>query len=1035
MTRKGWLVALTVILFSFPALAQKITVSGTVTDKDGEPLIGASVVVKGTTAGTMTDIDGVYRLQVEPQGTLSFSYVGYNPQEVAVDNRTHIDVVMTENSVMLNEVVAIGYGVVKKSDATGSIAVIKPDEIEAGIAVSTQDLLVGASPGVVVTTNGGNPTGSGTIRIRGGNSLTASNDPLIVIDGVPMTNQDSFSDSGINALTSVSPQDIESMTVLKDASATAIYGSRASNGVIIITTKKGVSGAPKVTFSANFHLNTARKTLDMMDANELRAVVTDQYGEDAALKFMGPVDGVYYNTDWQKEVLRTSFSHDYALSVAGALGVVPYRVSASYTDSQGILKESGMQRTTVGITVTPKFFDSHLSVIANVNGTYLKNHDADQGAVGGALSYNPSRPVRYAYPTVSNAGLTMFNGYYNNVEESGLLNKNVGANPVELLYGKDNTWESFQSNGNLQLDYAFHFCPDLHANLNLGYQVSKNQKYNYTAANSYMAWSNQTLYNSGAAGAENYNHWYEEQRNTLLEFYLNYRKEVPSIKSNFDVMAGYSWQRFDYHGRSQNYINSYGISTPEGYPSPILTDGVYNVNVDYDSYKHLGMPVANAPMQRWAEMLYLVSFYGRFNYSFDDTYLLTFTIRDDGSSRFSKDNRWGLFPSVALAWKIANMNFFEDIRDTMNDLKLRLGWGITGQQDLRSSYLPYLATYTSSYQNGYLYLSPTGEWINPLYPNASNPDIKWEETTTWNVGLDMAFLNNRINFSADWYLRDTKDLLYKSVIVSQNTSNALNRNIGSLRNTGVELTLTARPVVTRDFTWVTTFNAAYNYNKVTKLTGDSSYEKHGETPDGIGSGLTYYMVGKPADTFRVYEQIYGQDGNPIPGAYVDQNADGVINEDDLIDYHCADPNWTMTWNNTFNYKNWDFGISLRANLNNYVYNNPRFGNTRKFNVLNNGIQINNLMRNEFLFDTTDDHLSLSNYWVENASFLRCDNISVGYTFNNIINNKVKLRLFGVVQNPFVITKYKGIDPEVYGGIDNNVYPRPITVTVGLTANF
>ncbi len=1045
MNRKAWIVALTILSVAFPALAQKITVTGTVTDATGEPLIGASVLVKGTMSGTATDIDGNYRIQADSNGTLTFSYVGYNIQDVAIEGRTTLNVVMKENTVMLNEVVAIGYGVVKKSDATGSVAVIKPDEISAGIATSTQDLLVGASPGVVVTTKGGDPTGNADIRIRGGNSLTASNNPLIVIDGVPMTNQSNA--GGTNVMTMVNPQDIESLTVLKDASATAIYGSRASNGVIIITTKKGQAGKPKVSFAANFHVNTARKTLDMMNASELRSHVVDMYGESVAAERMGD-----YNTDWQDEIMRTSFSHDYALSVSGTANWLPYRVSVSYTDNQGILKNSGLQRTTTGITLTPKFFDGLLQITTNLMGTYAKSREAEKGAVGTAISYNPSRPVRYAYPTTGNTGMTMFNGYWNVTEANGNINPLCSQNPVQMLNERRNIGETYQGNGNIQFDYALHFLPDLHLNLNLGFQVSKNQSWNDTAPNSIMSWNDQNLFNTSltnsnnetitAAGAGARTKWYELQRNTLLEFYANYRKDFDEIKSSLDVMAGYSWQRFDYQGNSRYFVNSAGFQTNGAPYVPYdPATGTYTLNQFDESLA--GTLISGNPERRWAEKLMLISFYGRLNYTFDDTYLLTFTLRDDGSSRFSKDTRWGLFPSLALGWKFVNMDFMEDVREIMNEGKLRLGWGITGQQDLQTSYLPYLPVYISSYETGFQYLShqhSTSDnpvWIDPLYPRPYDSGIKWEETTTWNVGVDLGFLNNRINLSADWYLRETKDLLCEGFFAGAATSNFLLRNVGNMRNTGVEINLTARPVVTRDFTWTTSFNAAYNHNKVTKLDGDKNDMSNGNTPSGISTPLRYFIVGQPINTFMVYEQVYDNHGDPLPGQYVDQNNDGQINDADKIMYHTADPDWTFNWNNTFNYKNWDFGIALRASLGNYNYNGPRFSNTRLSNVMTNNVQINNLMCGEYLFpaDTDLNNLVLSNYWIENASFIRCDNISVGYTFNNLLKDKLNLRLFGVVQNPFVITKYKGLDPEVFGGIDNDVYPRPITVTLGLTATF
>ncbi len=1027
MSRKAWLVLVMVLSLSFPALAQKITVHGTVVDPEGEPLIGASVLVKGTSTGVATDIDGEFRLDCASNATLVISYVGYNTKEVAVNGQTELNITLEENGVMLQEVVAIGYGVVKKSDATGSVAVVKPDEIEAGISTSTQDLLVGASPGVVVTTDGGNPTGNATIRIRGGSSLTANNNPLIVIDGVPQSDQSNA--GGTNALSMVNPQDIESMTILKDASATAIYGSRASNGVIIITTKKGQSGKPQVSFAANWHINTARKTLDLMDASEFAQVVREQIGTDAAIAMLGDS-----STDWQDEVLRTSFSQDYNLSVGGTAGFLPYRVMASYTNNQGILKTSGMQRTTVGFNLSPKFFNGKLSINANANGTYINSRQADQGAIGGATAFNPTLPVYTDYPTIGNTGKTMYNGYTNIILANGGPETQASQNPLQLLEDVRNIGEVYSSNGNIQFDYALHFLPELHFNLNLGYQVSKNQTLSNTADNSVMAWRNSNLTSMGAAGAGTHYKWYELQRNTLLDFYINYRNEFKEIKSNVDVMLGYSWQRFDYHGRNNTYVNTLGYETNAGYIP--YADGTYTLNYDNNSAQYIGQPVLSSPTYYWAGQLQLLSFFGRLNYTFDDTYLLTFTLRDDATSRFSKDTRWGLFPSVALGWKIINMPFMEGAQRVMNDLKLRLGWGITGQQDIGSLF-PYLATYTVSSTQGYQYPSQNGTWINPLYPNAYDADIKWEETTTWNVGVDLAFLNNRITAAIDWYLRDTDDLLARTPNYGVNTSNYLTRNIGSLRNTGIEVTIGAKPVVTKDFTWNTSLNVAWNKNKITALTGDTETSSIPASdrgiPSGTGGDLQWNLVGEPAFTYRVYQQVYDNDGNPIEGQYVDQNGDGVIDDNDLILFHSPDPTWTLSWNNTFNYKNWDLGFTLRANFGNWVYNNPKYERSRLDAV--SGYQLNNLLRDTYLFNTTSSQLKLSDYFVENAGFIRCDNITLGYTFPDLLNDNLRLRLFGAVQNPFVITKYKGLDPEVYNGIDNNVYPRPITFTLGVVATF
>lgn len=1034
MTRKAVLALTMVLACALPALAQKITVSGTVYEPEGEPAISASVLVQGQQTGVVTDYDGNYSIEVDANGTLVFSYIGCDTQTIAVNGQTTINVHLSANTTILQEVVAVGYGQVKKSDATGSVAVVKPDEIEAGIATSTQDLLVGASPGVVVTVDGGNPAGGGTIRVRGGSSLNATNDPLIVIDGVPQTNQSNG--GGANALTMINPSNIASMTILKDASATAIYGSRASNGVIIITTKQGTSKRPQVDFSANFSVNTARNTLNMMDAAQFRNAVTNLIGSADAIGKLGESA-----TDWQKEVLRTTFSHDYNLSVGGrANGWFPYRFSVSFTNNEGILKTSSMQRTTVGFNLAPKFFDDHLSVTANATGTYVYTGNADTGAIGAAVAYDPTQAVRTAYATEGNTGLTMYNGY-TQYAPGGIYDQNATRNPVAMLEETESHNKSFSSTGNLQIDYSLHFLPELHLNLNVGYQVSRNFCESITDANSVAAWTNDQLNVNNSAGAGTRYKWYELQRNTLLDFYANYKKDFEALKSSVDLTAGYSWQRFDYHGHSNTYVNTVGFVKADGSngfdvsvdPETGAPTYYYDWNTRWANGEGVTQTVGNAPDSQWANPLQLMSWFGRLNYIFDDTYLLTVTLRNDASSRFSKDTRWGLFPAVALGWKISNLPVFKD-SNVLNEWKLRLGWGKTGQQDI-GSYFPYMPVYVTSNTNGFLYPGVNGGWVYPIYPNAYDANIKWETTTTWNAGMDFAFLNNRITASIDWYLRDTDDLLANTPSKGMQTSNYLTTNIGSLRNYGVEFNISARPVVTNDFTWTSALNVAWNRNKITALSGDAAndmVEARG-LPSGTGGTLQWHMPGEAAYTYRVYQQVYNDAGEPIPGQYVDQNADGKIDEKDLINYHSPDPKVTLSFNNNFRYKNWDFGISLRANIGNWVYNNPRYERTRLDAV--SRYDLTNLMADEFLFPTTVDKLNLSDYFVENASFLRCDNITVGYTFENLLQDRLRLRLFGACQNPFVITKYKGLDPEIYEGIDNNCYPRPITFTLGVIATF
>ena len=1043
MNRKAWLVIAMVITMAFPALAQNITVTGTVYDQDDDTAIGASVTVQGMPGvGVATDIDGNYRISAPANGHLVVSLVGCKTQIVPVDGRTHIDIHLQSDAAVLDELVVVGYGTVKKEDATGSVAVIKPDDIEAGLATSTQDLLVGASPGVVVTLNGGDPTGSAQIRIRGGASLNASNDPLIVVDGVPQSN---LGVGNMNALTMINPTDIESMTILKDASATAIYGSRASNGVIIITTKRGQSGKPQVNFSTNFSVNSARKSLRVMDAYQFADVV-NQYGSEATIAQLG-YNGELYNTNWQKEVLRTSFSQDYNLSVGGQVGkVLPYRVNVGYTNNQGIIKTSYMERATAGLSLNPKFFNGLLQINANVSGTYARQTDDKKGAIGTALAYDPTKPVYTNIRMQGNTGLYLYNGYYNYIPD-GKNDTNSAINPMQLINDQDGKNVSWSSTGNFQIDYALHFLPELHFNLNLGYQFAKDEYDGLTAANSLQAWRNTTLLSNGAPGAATLYKWKRIQQNTLLDFYINYKKEIDAIKSNLDVMVGYSWQHFNWFSHGQTYVNSLGFYGANGNPEGFTYDnGVYYMEhgpktfmYDGKEYNVIGSELGQLPMNHQSFPSQLLSFFGRINYSLLDTYLLTFTLRDDASSRFAKENRWGLFPSVALGWKINNCFGLKDA-NWLNELKLRLGWGETGQQDL-GDYFLYLPNYTLSSNNWFQYPAytpgatyPNMGWVSPLYPNSYNANIKWETTTTWNAGIDLSVLNNRITFSADWYLRKTRDLIAYVAVKGSNTSDMMTRNVGSLKNYGLEFNVTAKPIVTKDFTWSTGYNIAWNRNKITSLNDGEMIAHRGTVGGGIGGNLQWFMEGYAADTYRVYEQVYDAAGNPIEGQFVDQNADGVINEQDLIAFHSPEPKVTMNWNNTFNFHNWDLGFVLRASLGNWNYNGIRRARTNTSTI--DAYGLNNLLRGEYLFhNTPTTQTALSSYWVENASFLRCDNITLGYTWPELCGNKLRLRVYGAVQNPFVITKYKGVDPELPNGLDADVYPRPVTVTAGLVATF
>ena len=1018
MMRKGWLVAMFTIVSSLPALAQKITVTGTVLDPWGEPLIGASVIAKGTTIGVATDFDGNYTITVEPDAVLDFSYVGFNTKSVPVNGESHIDVTLEENTVMLNEVVAIGYGTVKKSDATGSVATIKPSEIQAGLSTSAQDLLVGASPGVVVTTAGGNPTGDAAIRIRGGASLNASNDPLIVVDGVPMNMKGVA--GAQNPLNLISPENVESMTVLKDASATAIFGSRASNGVIIITTKKGTSGKPQVNFTANFMLNTPRNYVNMMSASEFSSYIINRYGADSkqAQKLGG------FTTDWQKEMLRTSFSQDYSVSVGGTAKWLPYRVSLSYTSNDGIVRETSMDRVTAAINLTPKFWDDLLSIQANVKGSYVRNH-FQSGSLGTAVAMNPTIAARDYVNGVPELGYwTAYNTSGNVITPdnwAGKVNTTTAPmNPAAELRASMNKGSSFQSVGNLQIDLKMPFLRDLRANLNLGYDITSGSSLTYNYSNTPMAWARgytilnaegepTTLYDGGTMS----NNYKQLRRNLLLDFYLNYNKDIEKISSAIDLTAGYSWQRFHNEGHNYSYVMTVG---------------------DRANEKYVGLQAT--PTYYYSDNLQLVSFFGRLNYIFKDRYLLTATVRWDGTSRFSKDHRWGTFPSVALGWKLLDEAFMEGVRGFMSELKLRAGYGITGQQDLNDDYFPYLPVYTQSSTDLTHRYPMGGVLYYPITSGAYNTDIKWEETHTWNAGIDFGFLNNRITGSIDFYKRTTKDLLtFANYPAGSNLTNKGNINIGDLENMGIEFNISTRPIVTHDVTWISNLNVAWNKNKITRLAEGAETL----TGDGLAAQAGQVMkheVGMPASSFYVYEQVYDEAGNPLQGVFVDRNGDGVIDDDDRYLYHSKDPKVTMTWQNTVNYKNWDFGIVLRASLGNYLFNATQMSNVFSSVNDNNESPLSNLMADTFIFTGTRDVTAMkSDYFVQNASFLRCDNITVGYTWPNLWKDRMRLRVFGAVQNPFVITKYKGLDPEIFSGIDNDTYPRPITFTLGVVASF
>lgn len=965
------------LFLSLSAFAQQISVRGHVKDAAGEPVIGANVLVKGTANGTITDLDGNFILNAPQNSTVVVTFVGYKQVEAKAE-KTMI-LTLQDDAQVLEAVVVIGYGTVKKNDLTGSVTAIKPDKLNRGLTTTATDMITGKIAGVNVTSDGGAPGGGATIRVRGGSSLSASNNPLIVIDGLPIDNDGIKGVS--NPLSSINPNDIETFTVLKDASATAIYGSRASNGVIIITTKKGdANSRPRVTYDGNVSMSAKVNEIKVMSADQYRDFVTGTFGADSgAAKLLGDA-----NTDWQKEIFRTAFGTDHNVTVSGGLKNMPYRVSLGYTNQNGILKTSNFERYTGSFSLNPSFFDKHLNLNLNAKGMIANSRFADTGAVGAALGFDPTQVVMDGNPK--------YGGYFAwENPTSGEFISIATKNPVSMLEQKKETANSKNLVANAQFDYKFHFLPDLKANLNLGMDLASGKQDLYYPKESPIGYIE-----NGKTGSETV-----DKYNLLLDFYLQYSKDF-NEKHHFDAMAGYSWQHF--HRSVENGYNNLDNSNPTSY--------IFKTES------------------------YLVSFFGRLNYSFMNKYLITATLRDDGTSRFAKNNRWGLFPSVAVGWRVKEEAFLKDV-DALSDLKLRLGYGITGQQDLQQGDYPYMPTYFAG-QDGAYYQFGDNKQVAISRPNGFNPDLKWEETTTWNTGLDFGFVNNRITAAVDYYYRETKDLINViDVPAGTNFKNRIVSNIGSLKNQGVELSINAKPISSRDWMWDLGFNIAWNNTEITQLTAQdnaATIVPTGYVDGGTGTMVQAQGVGNPINSFYVYQQVYDEAGKPIEGLYVDRNGDGQVNESDKYFYKKPSADVTLGFTSKLIYKSWDFSFSLRGSLNNYVYNNvASFNAPLSEGWINNKGYLSN--RPFSSFETNFQNLNvLSDYYVQNASFLRCDNITLGYSFKNLFKS-LNGRVYGTVQNPFVITKYDGLDPEVNGGIDRNVYPRPLVGIFGLSLNF
>ena len=981
------------LFLSVGAFAQ-IEVKGHVKDATGEDIIGATVRVEGTQTATVSDFDGNFVLKANQGATITVSYVGY--QTATVKAAPTVEVILQDDSQVLENVVVIGYGRAKKNDLTGSVTAMKPDEMSKGITNNATDMLVGKVAGVDVITGGGTPGAGAQIRIRGGSSLNASNDPLYVIDGLTIDGNTATGMSNILAM--INPNDIESFTVLKDASATAIYGSRASNGVIIITTKKGRKGsAPRISYNGDFTISTIAKKYDTLNAAEYKALVNSIEGLDASK--LGDAD-----TNWQDEIFRTAFSTNHTVSVSGGFGPVPYRVSAGYNSAQGIVKTSWMHRANASLNLAPSFFDDHLNLNITAKYMYEKDRYADSGgAIGSALSIDPTRPV-YTNDETSQ----FFGGYYQpylsaQYSDPNWLytnNNNAPQNPLALLENKETLAHASDFTGNFEADYKIHGFEDLHIHASYGGQYTESKQTDdiskYSFSNNYYGWNGLTRYYKYSITAN---------------IYAQYQKE---LEAHFiDIMAGAEESHYHRHGFN------------EGQGIDPYTGEIHNPSIRSE--------------QEWATHNSLVSYFGRLNYTLLDRYMLTATFRADGSSRFAKDKHWGYFPSVALAWKINEENFMKDL-NWWNEFKLRLGWGKTGQQDIGSDF-GYAPLYVIS--NSYAMYSFGNTDYYTKRPNAYNPDLTWETTTTWNAGFDFGFLNNRITANLDGYYRKTTDLLNTVTIpVGTNFGSVLTKNIGSMKNYGIEFSVNAKPIVTKDFTWDISYNISWNHNEITSLTEDAEdgyYIKTGTTISrGNSTLIQANTVGKPRNSFFVYQQVYDANGKPIEGLYVDRNADGQINESDRYFYKSPAADVIMGFTTKFLYKKWDFSAAFYASLGNYVYYDYL---SNKASISASGLYANSAFSNTFPeavelgFTGLGTEYYLSDYFVRNASYLKCSNITVGYSFDNLLKDHFNGRVFATVQNPFIISKYKGIDPEVSSGVDKNPYPRPLQIQIGLNLNF
>lgn len=970
-----WMIAL--CLLPLMANAQPKNVRGAVVDEKNEPIVGGIVKVTGTATGTSTDLDGKYTIDLpEGKNQLEFSYLGYEAQIVTVGSSAVVNIQLQPDIQLINEVVVIGYGTQRKKDLTGSVSVVNDKDFNSGLISSPEQLINGKMAGVQVMSNSGSPTAGSSIRIRGGASLNASNDPLIVLDGVPLE-IGGISGNDNNFLSLVNPSDIESMTVLKDASSTAIYGSRASNGVLLITTKKGTGERLKINFTTTNSVQTRTKSADMLSESQFREIIGAQ-GNALQKSLIGNV-----STDWNDEIFQPAFGADNNLSLSGAIAKrLPFRASLGVYEQNGILKTDRANRYTGSLSLSPSLFDDYLKFNLNVKTAMNKNRFADGAAVWNAATGNPTIPVY--------SGSTEYGGYNEAVDGQGKLVTRAVLNPLGILNERSSTSTVGRLIGNLDADYKVHFLPELRAHVTLGYDYAKGEGEVYVPAEAAYSYS---------SGGRDYRYGPQKKENRLFTGYLNYAKSLPDINSTLDATAGYDYQFWKSTAAAYEELNIAGEKQSSSAPS---------------DQRHL-----------------LLSYYARLNYAYDSRYLLTATMRRDGTSRFSKDNRWGTFPSVALAWRLTEEGFLKNNK-TLSDLKIRLSYGMTGQQDGIGNY-GYLPVYTYG-QDGAQYLFGN-QYYYTYRPESYNSELKWESTTAYNAGVDFGFKNGRISGTLDYYTRKTKDLLaIVPTAAGTNFDKAIMSNVGNVNSNGWELTLNVIVLDTRDVTWSIAMNATRQKVKIDNLSLVKG-NKIVSTPAGPTIDNTYLQVlteGYAPYMFYVYKQLYdAETGRPVEGAYANLDDNREINSADLYHYHSPAPDAMFGLSTQLQYKNWSLGMGVRAHVGNYVYNGMAM-NTGAFGTVSyNDFQLNNL-NSSYLKTGFQSRQYLSDYYVENASFLKMDNLSLGYNFGEIIKN-LHLNVSALVQNVFTWTKYSGVDPEVPNGFDNTFYPRPriFSLSIGL----